>query len=263
MHPFIDLGFVKIPMYGVMIASAYLVSYLYLVKRGKDAGFDKSKISDIMFYIVLWGFIGAKILYIFTFYNDFGNNFYERFINIFTLTNLRAGFVFYGGFISASIFVYYYSQKNKINFFKLADFFAPAIPLAHSIGRLGCFFAGCCHGRETNSFLGVVFTSPYCEVDVSLIGHKIHPTQLYESIGNFMIFLFLNRLSKNKNLKEGSLIFGYFISYSFLRFIVEFFRGDNRGGYWLGYFSQAQLISIWVIIFSFIFLRFYVWKNKK
>lgn len=261
MLPFIDTGFFKIPVYGIMIGAAYLVSYSYLIKRSSEFSFEKETVENLMFYTLVWGFAGAKFFYIITFFNEFGNSFSERFLNIFSLNNLRAGFVFYGGFISGSVFFYIYTKRKKIDFLKTADFFAPAIALAHSIGRLGCFSAGCCHGRLTDSVFGVRFTKPYCDVSPDLLGLKIHPTQLYESAGNLIIFLILNRFSQRKDIKKGSVIFLYILSYSVLRFIVEFFRGDYRGGY-LFHLSQAQWISILIIIISVLFFKINIWKKK-
>ena len=249
----VDFGFIKIPTYGVMIASAYIVSYYYLLKRARDYKINEKEVSDIVFYTIVFGFIGAKIFYIITFFNYFGTNFKTRIINTFSLDNIRAGFVFYGGFIFATVFVYLYSKKKKLDFLKIGDFLAPAIALAHSIGRIGCFSAGCCHGAPTQSIFGVRFTNPMCDVSPELIGVKIHPTQLYESVGNFAIFLILNYVSKKNTQRNGFVLFLYFMSYSILRFIVEFFRGDDRGSKILG-FSQAQFISIIVFLISIYFI---------
>ncbi|MEF3280893.1 MAG: prolipoprotein diacylglyceryl transferase [Elusimicrobiota bacterium] len=249
MYPYLDLSFIKIPLYGVMIATAYLVSSYYLIKKSKKAGFDRKIISDLIFFIVVGGFIGAKILYIITFFNYFGDSFIEKLSNIFSFDTLKAGFVFYGGFLGGFISAWIFVKKKGLNFWKISDFFAPAIALAHSIGRLGCFFAGCCHGGPTDSIFGVRFTNPMCEVNPQLLGEKIHPTQLYESSGNFLIFVILNFVYYKKKLTDGGVILLYIILYSGLRFTVEFFRGDDRGGFLLG-FSQGQIISVVAFIIS-------------
>ncbi|MGC8868007.1 MAG: prolipoprotein diacylglyceryl transferase, partial [Elusimicrobiales bacterium] len=170
----------KVPSYGVMIAVAYIVAYIYLSKKSKVYAIDEKRLSDIIFYSVIFGFLGAKISYIITFWNYFGSGFKERFLDIFSIDNLRSGFVFYGGVITGFLGFFWSVKKNKLDVVSMADLFAPAMALAHSIGRIGCFLAGCCHGKETDFFLGVVFTSPYCDVSKDLIGKKIHPTQLYE-----------------------------------------------------------------------------------
>ena len=179
MHPILlDIGFIKIPTYGFFILMSYLVSLWYLLKIHKNFGVEKKIIEDLSFYLVMYGFIGAKILYIITFFSYFGNTFNERLINAFSFDNIRSGFVFYGGVITASIYFYIYTKKKNIDFLNLADLFARVLPLAHAIGRLGCFSAGCCHGKPTSSIFGVKFTHPMCNVSSEYLGVPIHPTQL-------------------------------------------------------------------------------------
>jgi len=257
MHPIlIDFGFIKIPTYGFFIFLSYLISLWYLLRICKDYGVDRKVVEELSFYSVIFGFIGAKIFYIVTFFNQFGNSFYEKFKNVFSLDNIRSGFVFYGGIIFAGFYFYFYSKKNKLDFLKVSDLFARVLPLSYAIGRIGCFFAGCCHGKPTSSIFGVRFRDPMCSVLPEYLGVRIHPTQIYESVGNFLIFFILIRVSYKKR-SDGFILFTYLILYSLLRFIVEFFRGDDRGSFYFG-FSQAQIISIILVIFSICF----IWKKK-
>jgi phosphatidylglycerol:prolipoprotein diacylglycerol transferase len=257
MHPvLLDLSFIKIPTYGFFILVSYLISLWYLLKIHKDFEIDRKVVEDLSFYLVFYGFIGAKILYIITFFNQFGNTFSERLLNSFSFENIRSGFVFYGGVIAGVIYFYIYTKKKKINFLNAADLFARVLPLSHAIGRLGCFSAGCCHGKPTSSIFGVRFTDPMCSVESEYIGVPIHPTQLYESFGNILIFIILIKISSRKRV-SGFIFFSYLILYSILRFIVEFFRGDERGSFYFG-FSQAQIISIILMIFSI----YFIWKKK-
>ncbi|PIS47650.1 MAG: prolipoprotein diacylglyceryl transferase [Elusimicrobia bacterium CG08_land_8_20_14_0_20_51_18] len=245
MHPYlIQLGGFKLPAYGFMMAMAYLAAIWYILRKSKKENFDREVVSDLIFYCVLSGLLGGKILYILTFWDHFGAGFSEKLGNIFTLETLRVGFVFYGGFLSALAAALVFSRMKKISFFKMADLFSPALALAHALGRLGCFAAGCCHGTPTNGPFGVVFSSPFCQVKSEYLNLPIHPAQLYESFGNFFIFLVLSSLYSRKYLKKDGLLFAlYLFLYSVLRFIVEFFRGDERGAFLLG-LSQAQIISL-------------------
>lgn len=254
MHPYlINTEFFKLPSYGVAMATAYVLAYLWIMKNFRKEYFDKNFIENSIFYSIVFGIVGAKIFYLATFWSSFGFDFYSRMKGLFSLDNLKAGFVFYGGFIGATSFLIYYCRAKKISFFRLADLFAPALALGHSIGRIGCFMAGCCHGGYTHMPWGVVFSSPYCQTDPHYMGVPIHPTQLYESLGNIAIFFILNYLYKKKTLKDGRIFLIYAMLYSFLRFINEFFRADNRGSFLYG-FSQAQIISIVVIVSSLLFL---------
>lgn len=119
------------------------------------------------------------------------------------------------------------------------DLFAPAVFLALSIGRLGCFSAGCCYGKPTESFLGVIFSDPEC---LAPTGVKIFPTQLFESVYSALIFVILNNWFNTNKLKHKIFFVGVMM-YSVLRFVNEFFRGDDRGGYFLS-LSVAQVIGI-------------------
>lgn len=248
MHPYlIYTSFLKIPTYGFMIAMAYVLSLWYATKKAHLFQLEKNTVVDIFFYAIIGGMLGGKILYIITFWNDFGITLSQKLKNIFSFNTLTGGFVFYGGFIAGLISVFSYTKFKKLDFWKVADFLSPSAALAHSIGRIGCFSAGCCHGRPTESIFGVVFSDPYCLVKPEYINVPIHPTQLYESAGNFFIFLILNFvISKKTNNKNGIVFALYLILYSLLRFTVEFFRGDDRGAFYLG-LSQAQIFSFFIL----------------
>ena len=251
MHPYlINLNNFKMPTYGFMIAMAYITATLYILKKSRKENLNKESITDIVFYTVLSGIIGGKILYIITFWQYFGNDLNEKIKNIFTFDTLTSGFVFYGGFMTAIISLYILTRIKNIKFLKLADIMSPAAALAHAIGRIGCFSAGCCHGKPTQSIFGVIFSNPQSLVKREYLNIPIHPTQLYESFGNVLIFLFLNFiLSKKYFKKDGYVFMLYIILYSFLRFIVELYRGDERGITYLN-LSQAQFISILAITAS-------------
>ena len=129
----------------------------------------------------------------------------------------------------------------------------PAITLAHAFGRIGCFMAGCCYGKETDSWIGVQF--PF-------LSYKVVPTQLLESIFLFILTGVLLLLVFKFKFKYTFIV--YLGAYSIWRFVIEFFRGDYRGSF-LGIFSPSQIwcIAIWMIIVPlFILLRKKVFTNK-
>jgi len=149
----------------------------------------------------------------------------------------KGGLVYYGGFISSLIFGIWYLYKKHINIKKVLDTFAPAIALGHVFGRLGCFFSGCCYGKECDFFLSI---------------DNRYPTQLFEAFGNLIIFILLHRFNKSKH-KNGQIFVLYLFFYSLLRFFVEFLRGDDRGIFILG-LSVAQVISICFFVVAIIFM---------
>jgi phosphatidylglycerol:prolipoprotein diacylglycerol transferase len=156
-----------------------------------------------------------------------------------------AGGVFYGGFLAALFFAVWYVKIHRLPFWKLADIYGPAIALGQSIGRLGCFAAGCDYGKPTSASWGIVFTNPYShEVTGVPLGIRLHPAQIYESLATFAIFGFLlGRYGKKK--RDGEIFLLYMGLYAVARFFLEFLRGDaDRGFVFNHLLSTSQFIAI-------------------
>jgi phosphatidylglycerol:prolipoprotein diacylglycerol transferase len=173
-----------------------------------------------------------------------------------SLSTLRAGGVFYGGLIAALAVSWWYMRYSRLPLWKTADVFAPAIALGHGIGRLGCFSAGCCWGVRSNLPWAVTFTNPVAKDLVGVpLNTPLHPTQLYESFAEFLIFGVLYwRIHKQH--RPGAIISLYLILYSTARFIVEFFRYHEQGNLWGGPLDTSQWISILLVLAgAFYFLR--------
>jgi phosphatidylglycerol:prolipoprotein diacylglycerol transferase len=243
MNPFLfHIGWFRLPAYGFMVALGYSSAIYYLLKYRANGAVTREQAGDLVFYSALAGILGAKAVFAATYWTELGRDSVSRFLYI--LRSFQYGFVFYGGLISGAAAFFIYCRRHKLNFLKAADHFAPALALAHGFGRIGCFLAGCCYGRPSSGGLGVAFTNPLCEVPRSYLGVPLYPTQLIEAAGNFLIFGGLVCLSRRaKPLSGGIILSVYILAYSFLRFMVEFLRGDDRGGSWLG-LSPAQLISV-------------------
>jgi phosphatidylglycerol:prolipoprotein diacylglycerol transferase len=164
----------------------------------------------------------------------------------------RGGLAYYGGLIMATAYAFYFTRKHRISFLRIADLAAPGILLGLFFGRLGCFLNGCCYGKETGSFIGIRFpigSTPWrAQYDTHLIhpGEQmvpVHPTQLYESIGCLILFIFTYYYVRPRRRKEGEVLGAMLISYGVLRSLCEVFRNDERGVFW-GFISTSQLISI-------------------
>ncbi len=244
MHPIIfRLGSFTLPAYGLLVACGYLAGIFYIFRKAGAAGFEKEPLSDLIFYTVLSGMLGAKLFYAATYWGDFGADFLSR--ASYLLKSFRYGFVFYGGLITGAAVFFLAARRAKLNVLKAADLFAAALALGHAFGRIGCFMAGCCHGRPTACPAAVTFTDPASEVNPLYLGVPLHPAQLYEAAGNLAIFFLLNaalRRSHEGKLPQGAALSLYAALYAALRFFVEFLRGDDRGAMRLG-LSPAQLIS--------------------
>jgi len=236
MHPeLFKLGPLTIHTYGVLVAAGFLLGLGLAVRQAKKEGIPPDKIVDLGFYILLSALIGSRLLYILI----NASHYLKNPLDIFKIW--EGGLVFYGGLLLAVPTVLWYIKKNSLGVWSIADIFAPSIAIGHALGRLGCFFAGCCYGKTAEGLpWAVTFTDPE---SLAIVGVPLHPTQIYESLGEFINFLILITLRRYKSF-NGQLFLTYIILYSVLRFIVEFFRGDVGRGFIMSQLSLSQGISI-------------------
>ncbi|MDR3048598.1 MAG: prolipoprotein diacylglyceryl transferase [Elusimicrobiota bacterium] len=247
MYPIlINFGGFALHTYGLFVALGFAFGMLYLSKKTKKL--KPQIISQDDLFVLVMGIIISAMLGARAFFLIFEYKFWlHPFLNIFKVW--EGGLTFYGGFILAFIFLIIYVRKKKISLAKMLDLIAPAAALGHFFGRIGCFMAGCCHGKPTDVPWGVVFTEPTLS---HIVGIPVHPAELYEAFGNLTIFFILNKY--NKKERSGGRTFAlYMLTYSVLRFVCEFFRGDFRGSYIFG-LSPAQFISIFLFICGLIIM---------
>ena len=219
--------------YGLMIAIGILVAYVTAEYRAKKHGLDPDKIFYLVIWAVVGGFAGAKVLYFLTRLKDIMEN-------PSVLLDLADGFVVYGGIIGGIYSAMAYCRIKKMPFLKYFDLVMPSVALAQGFGRIGCFLAGCCYGRETDSALGIVFhNSSYAPNDVKLL-----PTQLISSGLDFLLCAVLILLDRKKK-GDGQIAGAYLVLYSIGRFILEFYRGDLIRGN-VGALTTSQFIAIFV-----------------
>ncbi|MCD6228047.1 MAG: prolipoprotein diacylglyceryl transferase [Candidatus Omnitrophica bacterium] len=236
MHPILfKIGPITIYTYGVLVFLGVVAGYFFSLVQVKKEGIDKKDFSDIVFWSLIWGFIGARIFYILL-------NFKFFLRDPLGIGLSRAGFVFYGGVFFGLGAFYILTRKRNLDFLKLADILVLALLLGHAIGRIGCFSYGCCYGKPTSSWIGIKFppSSP-----AGSLGTKVIPTQLISSLALLCIFLVLWSKRKKTSFK-GEIFSLYFILYGIFRFIIEFYRGDPRS--YLGKFSMFQIISLGMIV---------------
>lgn len=234
--------------YGTMIAIGICSAVILLGYRAKQRGYDEDNIFNMSILAIILGVIGGKILFIIT-----EITYIIKDPSI--LKDVGNGFVIYGAVMGGAVGVYIYSKKKKWNILKIFDMVIPTVALAQGFGRIGCFLAGCCYGRETNLLIGVNFkNSLYAPPNVLR-----HPTQIYSSCFDFLLALFLICYDR-KNHKEGQTFALYMIIYSIGRFIIEFLRDDPRGT--VGVLSTSQFISIFTFIVGIIFFNFHRTKKR-
>src|SRR6478735_1591788 len=153
-------GPITVYTYGVLLAAAYLLGLQLAMVRARKRSLDATRVMDLGIYIIISALVGAKLLLLVTDFQTFKSNPAELF-NL-----LREGGVFYGGLLVAVAVALFYIRKVGLPLWTTCDVFAPGIALGHVIGRFGCFFAGCCFGKETTMPWGIVFTDPFAAANV-------------------------------------------------------------------------------------------------
>lgn len=226
-----SIGGFTVHGYGLMIGIGFLAAYLLSDYRAKKKGLNPDHVYGLAVWVIVIGLVSAKFLYYITTIDEIMKN--PR-----LLLDIPNGFVVYGGIIGGIIGGYVYCKRHGLIFFQYVDLIMPSVALAQGFGRLGCFLAGCCYGRETTGRFAVVFSeSAYAPNGVPLL-----PTQLMSSGLNFLHFFLLMKLSQ-KSRWDGEVGGAYLILYSLGRFIMEFFRGDLIRGT-VGNLTTSQFISL-------------------
>ncbi len=238
-----SIGPVTMHGYGLMIAVGVILAVILAVLRSPKKGLDENMIYGIGIVALLSGFFGAKLLYCLINFYSFLDNPWE-FLS-------GSGFVVYGGIVGGVVAAMLYCRVKKVSFLKYLDLLVPSVALAQGFGRIGCFLAGCCYGRETDAWYGVTFP------DGSLApgGVQLIPTQLFSSVGDFTIALLL-LLHARKNRPDGKTGAAYLVLYSVGRFLIEFLRNDNRGS--IAFLSTSQFIALLILVMG---LALYFYKK--
>ena len=248
MHPILfELGGFPVYTYGVLLAAAYLLGLQFALRRARARGLDANRVMDLGIWIIISALIGAKLLLLVVEFDTFRQNPREL------LTLLRSGGVFYGGLIAAVGVALWYLTRHRLPVWSVTDAFAPGIALGHVIGRLGCFFAGCCFGRITDVPWAVTFRNEYAAQNVGTpLNVPIHPTQLYEAGAELIILGGLLWLERKGRPFPGRTFWSYMLFYGITRFIIEFYRGDARG--MVGDLSTSQFVSVILVPLSVVML---------
>ncbi len=229
----ISIGPFTVHGYGLMIAIGVIVALLIGEATARKRGLNPDAIFSLTFVCAFFGFASAKVLFCIIEFK----NLLEDPMSVLA----GNGFVVYGGIIGGILAAYIYCRIKKLSFIDYFDIVLPCVAVAQGFGRIGCFLAGCCYGRETDSVFGIEFTSSGFAPN----GVKLIPTQLISSAGMFMIagILFLYLKKSTRPGRTGAL---YLILYSIGRFGVEFLRNDYRGE--VGILSTSQFISLFIVV---------------
>ncbi|MBK5257246.1 MAG: prolipoprotein diacylglyceryl transferase [Vicinamibacteria bacterium] len=240
-----NFGPFSLHMYGVLLVSALLAALWLAGRLAKKQGLDPQKVQDLGIASIIAGLVGAKILLVIVDFDQYRAS--PRAL----LDVLQSGGVFYGGLLGGIPVAWWYIKKHGLPLLNTLDILAPAVALGQAVGRLGCFAAGCCYGTPSTTPWSVIFHSEDAHALVGVpLGIPLHPSQLYESLGTFVLMFVLLAVLRNRKF-HGQVLSVYLLSYAVLRFTLEFFRGDvARGTVFGGALSTSQFIAILVVFLT-------------
>lgn len=239
--------------YSLCILLGVIVAYILITREGKKQGLTKEFTSDLIFYTLIIGILGARV-----YYCVFNLDYYlanpSEILKIY-----NGGLAIHGGVIAGLVFVYFYTKKKNISFIKILDIIAPAVIIAQSFGRWGNFFNQEAHGEITTyQNLKNMHIPEFIINGMHIEGKYYYPTFFFESIWCLIGFIILMIARRNKNLRKGFQIGFYFIWYGIGRFFIEALRTDS-----LMFFNLkiAQIVSLIGIIIGIIIIV--TNRNKK
>lgn len=229
-----ELFGIEVAWYGILISIGVIVGTILALKEAERLGIKEDTLIDFLLYAIPIALIGARIYYVIFTWDYYRDNLKE-------ILHFRGGgLAIHGGIIAAIIVAIVFTRKRKVDFWKIADSCAPSLILGQAIGRWGNYINQEAYGGPTDLPWGIMIN-----------GQKVHPTFLYESIGNFVVFLFLLWYRRNKSKVSGEIFLLYLMLYSAIRFFVEGLRTDSL---MMGPIRVAQLVSIIGIVISWYYL---------
>ena len=248
------LGPLTIRWYGIFVALGFLGGYLLMQIRASRYKVSKETAADVAFAALIGGLIGARLFYVIEFWDE---EFRGHYLDIIMIQ--RGGLVFYGGFMGAAALIALWGRHRKWPMRSLADLVAPAIPLGHALGRVGCFLNGCCFGLPWAGNLSVTYPGVTADGYINgplhvqrlkgvveadaLTCHSVFPIQLVASAVNLSLCAILLLLER-KRCFEGRRFPVYLVLYSAARFSVEFGRGDYIGS--TAGLTPAQVVCLFL-----------------
>jgi phosphatidylglycerol---prolipoprotein diacylglyceryl transferase len=231
-------GHFALHTYGLMVALGFLAAFGIARRQFRQQNINEALLDRLVVGLMISGLVGARVCY-FLFENFTGLR--DDPLSFFRIW--EGGLVFYGGFVVAWLYLVFFSIHEQVSYFSLSDVLVGPLLIGQAFGRLGCFAAGCCFGKPTDAFWGVIFKSSECLAPTYI---RLHPTQLYEAAGDVILFFILSVIRRRS--PQAGLVSGYYLlGYGTLRFLLEFLRNDDRGPM-SGGLSPSQWISIGLFV---------------
>ena len=249
----VKFGNFEITTFGLMMFLAFVAAGWILTRQFRRYGLSDDLASSIVMAAAIGGIVGAKVYYAIL---------YHSWAELFS----RAGLVWYGGMIGGTLACTFVIVRSRADFLTAADAMAPAMAIGYALGRIGCFLVGDDYGAPTNGWWGIAFpkgSPPTTAFSLREFGVrvnqsipddavlKVHPTQIYESLSAFVMFLILMRVESRPH-RKGTALALMLVLLGIERFLVEIVRAkDDR---FLGPFTVAQLISVIIVIIGIVML---------
>ena len=239
MHPIaFYLGSLAIRWYGVMMALAFLAGLGTATRRARLVNVSGDIVADVTLWLMAGSIIGARSVYVTTYWKqEFAD---QPFREVFMIQH--GGLVYFGGLIGATIAGTLYLAWKKLPVLKIADILAPSVALGSVFGRIGCLLNGCCYGRACDLPWAIHFPA-----DHETHGTGVHPTEIYDALLNFVLYLALAWLFRRKKF-DGQIIATYLMIYAVFRSIAETFRGDYPTDHVHAGLTSAQLVSVPIFV---------------
>lgn len=265
---------VSLPLhsYGLLIAVGFLAGIALAQREARRQGQDADRVGDLAFWILIAAIVGSRLYFIAVNARDYlGGSVTVRGLQIpRILAFWEGGYVFYGGFIGATLAAAWYMRRHRMPFLAYADTIIPSVALGHVFGRLGCFCAGCCWGSVSHAHVPWLAKFPSASLAYQSFAARpdaaqllasdrlttvpVHPTQLYEALGELALFALLVFVVRPAKRFHGQVLATWLVAYAVLRTTIELFRGDaERGvyaglgvGQWTSAVILACGIGLWV-----------------
>ncbi|MCB9777257.1 MAG: prolipoprotein diacylglyceryl transferase [Alphaproteobacteria bacterium] len=271
LYEFGSLGFHS---WGLMVMLGFIAAFFFVSRRVPRVGIDPDVMVGLYLSTVVGGLVGSRLLH-FTMAEP--ETFFSNPAVFFDMG--QGGFAFYGGVIGGTACGVVYALVKKLPPWKIADIAAPSIMIGLSLGRIGCFLAGCCHGQAcptpqsavllTLPGGSIVTTDGFPFIALNFVqgvgvgaihGVPVYPTQLWESLSGFVMFLFLSKMWRDWRRFDGQVLASMLVFYAGLRSTIEEFRGDTiRGTDYFGLFSTSQVVSIGMVCLAVVIV---LWKAR-
>jgi len=241
---------VNIRWYGIMVAASIAFLVLWIWHFARKEGYTTEFVLGGALWAIPMGIIVSRLVHVLDKYDYYFSN--PREILGFE------GLTIFGAILGGLLGAWIHCRISKASFARLADLAAPGIIVAQAIGRVGCILNGCCCGKETTLPFSFIYTHPASDaISCAPLGTPLHPTQLYELLGDLVIFGLLFWVFRGRLRPSGSLLAVYLFLYSSLTFTVRFWRGDTEP--FAGFLQEGQMISLVIMAISFVWL---VWRAR-